>query len=202
MSARTFTGTKLVVASHNEGKVREIRELLAPFGVETLSARELDLPEPDETGTTFRANAELKALAAATAANLPALSDDSGLAVTALGGDPGIFSARWAGSTKDFALAMEKVEQALRAKGAGTDRSAKFICAMTLAWPDGHMETFQGEARGALIWPPRGDNGFGYDPLFVPVGHDITFGEMEPVKKHAMSHRADAFRQLIDACFA
>lgn len=201
MSHRRFEGSKLVVASHNEGKVREIRDLLAPFGVETMSAGELNLPEPVEDGLTFRANAELKALAAARAADCPALSDDSGLSVTALHGDPGIYSARWAGPGKDFALAMQKVEDALGALGEGVDRSAKFVCALTLAWPDGHMETFQGEVHGALVWPPRGDKGFGYDPVFVPKGHDITFGEMDPAAKHGMSHRADAFKQLIHACF-
>ncbi len=198
---RKFEGKRLIVASHNEGKVREIRDLLAPFGVETVSAAELALLEPDETGTTFRANAELKALAAARASGLPALSDDSGLAVAALGGDPGIYSARWAGPEKDFTVAMQKVKDALTALGKDVDRRAKFVCALTLAWPDGHCETFEGEVHGALIWPPRGDKGFGYDPVFMPTGHDITFGEMDPAAKHGMSHRADAFKQLIDACF-
>ncbi len=195
---RRFEGDRLVVASHNPGKVREIGDLLRPLEIEAVSAGELGLDEPEETGTTFKANAELKALAAATAANLPALADDSGLVIHALGGDPGIYSARWAGPGKDFAVAMEKVEAALAGK---TDRSAHFTCALTLAWPDGHMETFEGYVHGALVWPPRGDRGFGYDPVFVADGYNITFGEMEPDAKHAISHRADAFRQLLDACF-
>jgi len=200
MTHRHFKGGKLVVASHNEGKVREIRDLLAPFGVETVSAGELNLDEPEETGTTFKANAELKALAATKASGLPALADDSGLCVEGLGGEPGIYSARWAGPAKDFGKAMEKVEAELSARDAKT-RAAHFTCALTLAWPDGHVETFEGFVHGSLAWPPRGDKGFGYDPVFVPEGLDITFGEMEPAKKHAMSHRADAFRQLIDTCF-
>jgi len=200
MTHRQFKGGKLVVASHNEGKVREIRDLLAPYGVETVSARELNLDEPEETGATFKANAELKALAATKASGSPALADDSGLCVAGLGGEPGIYSARWAGPAKDFGKAMEKVEAELAARDAKT-RAAHFTCALTLAWPDGHVETFEGFVHGSLAWPPRGDNGFGYDPVFVPEGLDITFGEMEPEKKHAMSHRADAFRQLISACF-
>lgn len=202
MTARKFTGDRLLVASHNAGKIREIGDLLRPLGVSAVSAAELGLPEPEETGLTFAANAELKALAAARAANLPALSDDSGLAVTALGGEPGIYSARWAetGEGRDFNFAMERVEQALAERGA-TDRSAAFICALTLAWPDGHMETFLGEVRGQLVWPPRGLHGFGYDPMFVADGYSETFGEMLPDDKHRISHRADAFRQLLDACF-
>lgn len=196
--ARHFDGNKLIIASHNKGKVREIGELLAPFGVETISADELDLPEPVEDGLTFIANAEIKALAAATAAGLPALADDSGLEVAALGGEPGIYSARWAGPSKDFAVAMAAVNEKL---GDATDRGANFTCALTLAWPDGHMESFEGKVFGDLTWPMRGEKGFGYDPVFVPTGHDITFAEMEPADKHAMSHRADAFKQLIDACF-
>lgn len=201
MDHRKFKDGKVVVASHNEGKVREIRALLEPFGVTTVSASELDLPEPEETGTTFRANAELKARASATASGLPALADDSGLAVKALDGAPGIYSARWAGPDKDFGAAMADVEEALKEHGKDVDRTAKFVCALSLAWPDGHVETFEGEVFGTLTWPPRGDKGFGYDPVFVPQGHNITFGEMEPAKKHAMSHRAEAFKQLIDACF-
>ena len=196
--ARRFDGTRLVVASHNPGKVREIGELLRPLGVEAVSAGELGLDEPEETGTTFRANAELKAHAAAQACGLPALADDSGLVVSALGGDPGIYSARWAGPDKDFPLAMEKIEHGLTGK---SDRTAHFTCALSLAWPDGHVETFEGYVHGTLIWPPRGESGFGYDPVFVAEGRDITFGEMDPDEKHAISHRADAFRQLIDACF-
>ncbi|MCJ9429883.1 RdgB/HAM1 family non-canonical purine NTP pyrophosphatase [Kordiimonas sp. A6E486] len=196
--ARHFDGSKLVIASHNKGKVREIGELLAPFGVETVSAGDLGLPEPVEDGTTFIANAEIKALAAAKASGLPALADDSGLEVAGLDGAPGIYSARWAGPEKDFTLAMQLVHDRL---GDNPDKSANFTCALTLAWPDGHMESFEGKVFGTLTWPMRGDKGFGYDPVFIPEGHDITFAEMEPQAKHAMSHRANAFRQLIDACF-
>lgn len=196
--ARTFDGQKLVIASHNEGKVREINELLAPFGVQAISAGSLGLPEPVEDGDTFIANAEIKALAAATASGLPALSDDSGLEVAALGGEPGIYSARWAGPDKDFNIAMKDVHT----KMAGADdKSANFTCALTLAWPDGHMESFEGKVFGTITWPMRGDKGFGFDPIFIPSGFTQTFAEMEPIAKHAMSHRADAFKQLIDACF-
>lgn len=196
---RRFTGGKLVVASHNAGKVREIRELLAPFNAEVVSAGELGLPEPEETGLTFSANAELKALSASLGTNVIALADDSGLAVDGLNGAPGIYSARWAGPTKDFDLAMKKIENAL---GQNPDRNAQFICALSLAWPDGHCDTFEGKVAGKLTFPPRGTHGFGYDPIFIPEGFDITFGEMDPVKKHEMSHRADAFRQLVAACFS
>lgn len=196
--ARTFEGGRLVVASHNAGKVREIADLLAPFDVEVVSAADLNLPEPEETGATFAENAELKALAAATTANLPALADDSGLSVTALGGDPGIYSARWAGPEKDFSAAMGKINSLLETK---KDRSARFICALTLAWPDKHVETFLGYVAGGVVWPPRGDKGFGYDPFFVPEGDARTFAEFDPAEKHAISHRAHAFRQLVDACF-
>lgn len=188
----------LVIASHNSGKVREIGELLRPFGVEVVSAGALGLAEPEETGTTFVANAELKAHAAASAANLPALADDSGLAVDALGGDPGIFSARWAGPSKDFTVAMRKVHEAM---GDNPNRRARFVCALSLAWPDGHCETFEGVVEGDIVWPPRGSHGFGYDPIFQALGRDITFGEMDPDEKHAISHRADAFRKLVAACF-
>jgi len=197
--ARLFEGNKLIIASHNKGKVREIGELLAPFGVETISAGDLDLPEPVEDGLTFIANAEIKALAAATAAGVPALADDSGLEVSALNGEPGIYSARWAGPEKDFSVAMATVNTKL---GETTNRSANFTCALTLAWPDGHMESFEGKVFGDLVWPMRGEKGFGYDPIFVPTGHDVTFAEMDPSQKHAMSHRASAFKQLINACFA
>ncbi|WHU02599.1 MULTISPECIES: RdgB/HAM1 family non-canonical purine NTP pyrophosphatase [unclassified Sphingomonas] len=190
---------KLVIASHNAGKVREIRELLGPFGIEPVSAAELDLPEPEETGTTFVANAELKALQAADLSGLPALADDSGLCVEALNNDPGIFSARWAGPSKDFGVAMQLVEDKLAALPPETGRDAHFICALALAWPDGHVEWFEGRVDGTLVWPPRGTQGFGYDPVFLPTGHEETFGEMEPAAKHAMSHRADAFRQLVAA---
>lgn len=196
--ARRFTGGKLVVASHNAGKVREINELLAPFGVEAVAAGSLGLPEPEETETTFAGNAILKARAAAEASGLPALSDDSGLAVAALGGAPGIYSARWAGPGKDFQVAMERVH---REMGGNSDRRAHFVCALCLAWPDGHTEVFEGKVHGELVWPPRGSQGFGYDPMFVPGGYDITFGEMEPARKHAMSHRARAFALLVESCF-
>jgi XTP/dITP diphosphohydrolase len=199
---RRFTDKKLVIASHNLGKVREIRELLAPFGIEVVSAGELGLPEPEETGDTFEANAELKALAAARGARLPALADDSGVVVPALGGAPGIYSARWAGPNKDFLAAMREIEARLTRAGAHEgDRTASFVAVLTLAWPDDHVETFRGEVHGRLVWPPRGDKGFGYDPMFVPDGHRLTFGEMEPAAKHAISHRARAFEQLVAACF-
>ena len=203
MSVRRFTEKKLVVASHNQGKVREIGDLLRPFGLEVVSAAELNLDEPEETETTFIGNAKLKALAAATVSGLPALSDDSGLAVTALDGDPGLYSARWAGPDRDFNLAMQKVEDKLQEKGATTprERHAQFVCALCLAWPDQHTECFEGRIDGSLVWPPRGDKGFGYDPVFVLDGHDITFGEMDPAKKHDLSHRAVAFAQLVEACF-
>ncbi len=197
---RAFSGKTLVVASHNAGKVREIRELLAPFGIETVSAGDLGLPEPEETGDTFRANAELKALASAKASGKPSLADDSGLCVEALNGAPGIYSARWAGPQKDFDFAMERVRLGLVEEGM-MDTRAHFICGLALAWPDGHIDYFEGRVDGELVWPPRGTKGFGYDPMFVPNGHSETFGEMEPARKHAMSHRADAFRKLVDACF-
>ena len=186
----------LVIASHNPGKVREIDDLLRPFGIETVGAAALGLVEPEETGTTFAENAALKARAAARAAKLPALADDSGLAVSALDGAPGIYSARWAGPRKDFAIAMRKVEDALKGK---SDRRAAFVAALALAWPDGRCDVFEGRVEGTLIWPPRGERGFGYDPMFVPDGHAITFGEMEPAKKHTMSHRAKAFAKLVAA---
>ncbi len=199
MTHRHFTGGKLVVASHNAGKVREIRELLSAFKVDVISAGDLNLAEPDETGTTFIANAELKAAAAAMAANLPALADDSGMSVDALDGAPGIYSARWAGPNKDFNDAMKRVETAL---AGNPNRRAQFNCALTLAWPDGHCESFEGTLHGHLVFPPRGTKGFGYDPIFMAGGQNITFGEMEPDAKHAISHRAMAFRKLVAACFA
>lgn len=199
--SRPFEGDKLVVASHNPGKVREIADLLTPLDIEVVSARALDLPEPEETGETFAANAEIKAVSATEMSRLPALADDSGLVVHALGGEPGIRSARWAGPDKDFSVAMEKVKRRLDALETG-DWSAHFTCALSLAWPDGHLETFEGEVHGTLVWPPRGEKGFGYDPIFRADGYDITFGEMEPAKKHAISHRADAFRKLLSHCFA
>lgn len=202
---RRFGGGRLVIATHNAGKLREIADLLRPFGVDTVSAGELGLPEPEETGETFIANAELKALAAARAAALPALADDSGMAVDALDGAPGIYSARWAGAAKDFGKAMEKVWRAVEEKGTEPPIHAQFVCALSLAWPDGHVETFEGIAPGRLVWPPRGNQGFGYDPMFLPNeeldGAMRSYGEMPPAEKHATSHRARAFRQLIDACF-
>jgi XTP/dITP diphosphohydrolase len=200
---RRFAGGKLVIASHNAGKVREIEELLAPFGAEVVSAAALGLAEPEETGSSFIANAELKARAAAAAANMPALADDSGLAVDALDGQPGIYSARWAGFSRDFATAMERLNRELAYGGAreAAARGAHFVCALSLAWPDGHCESFEGKVFGTIVWPPRGRQGFGYDPVFQPDGHAMTFGEMAPADKHGMSHRADAFRQLVAACF-
>lgn len=204
MAARRFCGDRLVVASHNAGKVREIRELLEPFGIATVSSGELELDEPEETGATFAENAAIKALATARASGLPALADDSGLCVDALGGRPGIHSARWAGPDKDFARAMRDVQQALAERPAAGEasRAAHFVCALCLAWPDGHVELFEDRVDGSLVWPPRGSHGFGYDPMFLPHGHAQTFGEMAPAAKHAMSHRARAFARLIDACFA
>jgi XTP/dITP diphosphohydrolase len=196
---RKLATGKLVIASHNEGKVREIRALLAPYGIEPVSAASLDLPEPEETGTTFAVNAELKARAAADLSGLPALADDSGLCVEALGGEPGIFSARWAGPSKDFGLAMRLVQDHIARVGPEAGRDAHFVCALSLCWPDGHIETFEGRVDGTLVWPPRGNRGFGYDPMFLANGHSETFGEMDPDQKHAMSHRADAFAKLTAA---
>jgi XTP/dITP diphosphohydrolase len=200
---RSLRGAKLVVASHNPGKVREIAELLGAFGVEIVPAGALGLSEPEETGDTFAANAELKARAAAEASKLPAIADDSGLCIDALQGGPGIYSARWAGPNKDFAIAMRKVEEKLAAKGAlaSNERRAHFVSALAVAWPDGHVETFEGRVDGVLTWPPRGTKGFGYDPMFVPAGFEQTFGEMEPAAKHSLSHRARAFGKLVDALF-
>ncbi|GIX17177.1 MAG: non-canonical purine NTP pyrophosphatase [Rhodothalassiaceae bacterium] len=196
----------LVIASHNPGKVREIAELLDPFGIAVRSAGELGLPEPDETGASFAENARIKAESAARAAGLPALADDSGLAVAALGGAPGIHSARWGGPERDFALAMRRVWEALeelgrRGEDGGVPRDAAFICALALALPEGPTHVFEGRVDGEIVWPPRGGRGFGYDPIFVPRGHALTFGEMEPAAKHAISHRADAFRKLVAALF-
>lgn len=190
---------RLVVASHNAGKVKEINELLAPHAIEAVSAGELGLGEPEETEKTFLGNALLKTQAAAEASGLPALADDSGLETAALGGAPGVYSARWAGGSRDFSAAMARVERELKAAGAA-DYSARFVCVLALAWPDGHAETFEGEVRGRLVFPPRGKQGFGYDPIFLPDGEAETFGEMPAEKKHAMSHRANAFRKLINEC--
>lgn len=189
-------GSILIVASHNPGKVREIKALLGPHGIEPLGAAELHLSEPEETGATFAANAELKARAAADAGHHPALADNSGLSVDALDGAPGIYSARWAGPKKNFGVAMARVERELLEKKA-RDFSAKFVCALSLALPHGEIRTFQGEIRGHLTFPPRGTLGFGYDPIFVPEGFDQTFGEIDPHKKNAMSHRAHAFEKLL-----
>lgn len=196
--ARQFTEKRLVIASHNPGKVVEIEELLSPWSIDVVSAAELNLPEPEETGDSFVANAKLKADAAALGANLPALADDSGIAVSALGGAPGIYSARWGGPEKDFDAAMARVNREI--EGAD-DRRARFVCALALTWPDGHSEIFEGEVWGDLVWPPRGTKGFGYDPMFVADGDTGTFGEIDAAEKHAKSHRADAFRKLIAACF-
>lgn len=200
--ARHFDEPSLVIASHNPGKVREIADLLLPFGIEVTSSPALDLPEPDETGETFLENAEIKARETAEAAGQPVLADDSGLVVSGLAGLPGIYSARWAGPDKDFRIAMARVEDEL--KKAGVDpqgANAHFICVLSLCWPDGHCESFEGRVDGTLRFPPSGDHGFGYDPIFVPDGHTVTFGEMDPDDKHGMSHRARAFQRLIAACF-
>lgn len=200
---RKISPGQLVVASHNEGKVREIAELVAPYHVHPVSAASLSLPEPEETEDSFIGNARLKALAATQASQIIALSDDSGLVVPALGGQPGIYSARWAEGAdgrRDFALAMRRVEDALAAL-PGASRAAYFVCALCVAWPDGHVQAYEGRVHGLLVWPPRGTQGFGYDPIFQPNGHDVTFGEMDPGAKHAISHRADAFAQLVEDCF-
>ncbi len=188
-----FEDSELLIATHNPGKAREIADLLRPYVGRFYSAAELGLPEPEETGSTFEENAVLKARAAAENSGKVALADDSGLAVAALNGDPGIYSARWGGPEKDFDLAMQKVHEAL---GDAQDRSAAFICVLALAWPDGRIETFEGRVEGEIIWPQRGDKGFGYDPIFVPEGYEITFAEMEPTEKHQISHRAKAFEKL------
>ena len=203
----------IVVASHNAGKIREIADLIGPFGFSAKSAAELKFDEPEETGTTFEENASIKALASAKASGLPALSDDSGLVVDALGGAPGVYTANWAereDGSRDFAMAMEKVEKALVEKGAtnAEQRTARFVSVLCLAWPDGHTEFFRGEVEGTVVWPPRGEKGFGYDPVFQPEGHDHTFGEMSSDEKHgwrrgepkALSHRARAFKSFVETC--
>ncbi len=201
---RLRRGERVVIATHNPGKVREIGALLAPLGLRVVSAGELGLPEPEENAETFAGNALLKARAAASATGLPALADDSGLCVDALSGAPGVHSARWAGPERDFAQAMRLVEEKLRAAGALTpeSRRARFVCALALVRPEAGQDVFEGEVRGRLIWPPRGERGFGYDPVFVPEGHEETFAEMEPERKHAMSHRARAFAKFIAALSA
>ncbi len=207
---RQITG-RLVIATHNSGKLIEMRELLAPYGIDVASAGELKLAEPDETGTTFQANARIKAEAAAKATHLPAFADDSGLVVDALDGQPGIFSARWAGETKDFNAAMARIEHLLQERGATepSQRTAHFVSALCVAWPDGHLEETEARVDGTLVWPPRGDAGFGYDPAFLPNGHTRTFGEMTGIEKHGLpplglglSHRAKAFVQLAKMCLA
>ncbi len=195
-----LAGETLVIATHNPGKLREIAELIEPFGIDVVSASDLGLPEPEETGTTFAENAALKAHAAAADSGHPALADDSGLAVAALEGAPGIFSARWAGPSKDFTAAMARVERELEKTGADTRRAA-FVCALCLADPDGRERAFEGRIEGHLTWPPRGDKGFGYDPMFVAAGYEITFGEMEAAEKHKISHRARAFAKLVRDVF-
>ena len=208
--ARQLTGP-VIIATHNPGKLREMRELLAPYGITTQSAGELGLPEPKETGTTFAENARIKASAAAHASGKPAFADDSGLVIDALGGEPGIHSARWAGADKDFRAAMNRIQTLLIERGAKTPeaRRAHFIAALCLAWPDGHVEDFEGRVDGVAVWPPRGNRGFGYDPLFRPDGFDVTFGQMSADEKHGLppqgrglSHRARAFMKLAEACLS
>ncbi|WP_315770632.1 MULTISPECIES: RdgB/HAM1 family non-canonical purine NTP pyrophosphatase [unclassified Bradyrhizobium] len=205
---RKLTG-RLVIATHNPGKLAEMRELLAPHGVEAVSAGDLGLDEPDETGETFQANARIKAVAAAKAAQLPAFADDSGIVVHALDGAPGIYSARWAGPDKDFTSAMARIERLLQERGARSadKRTAHFVSALCVAWPDGHVEEVEARVDGTLVWPPRGTAGFGYDPMFLPEGHDRTFGEMTSIEKHGLpplglglSHRARAFVKLAEIC--
>ena len=209
---RILTDREIVVASHNDGKLREFADLMAPFGFKAKSAKEFNLPEPDETGTTFEENAAIKALAAATATGLPALSDDSGLCVDALDGQPGVYTANWAekpDGSRDFGMAMQRTEDAMNEAGAVSPdkRSGRFVAVICVAWPDGHTEYFRGEAEGQLVWPPRGEKGFGYDPVFLPEGHDKTFGEMTAEEKHgwkpgqdkALSHRARAFQKFARA---
>jgi non-canonical purine NTP pyrophosphatase (RdgB/HAM1 family) len=197
MTGRLPAGSRLVIASHNPGKVEEISALLAPFQIVTVSAASLGLPEPEETGDSFEANAALKARAAAEAGQMPALADDSGLVVPALGGAPGIYSARWAGPSKDFGSAMARVRRELGDQAP----SASFVAVLGLAWPNGATELFRGEAEGTLTWPPRGNRGFGYDPMFIPLGHTRSFGEFDPAEKHRISHRARAFAKLVEAHF-
>jgi XTP/dITP diphosphohydrolase len=198
MARKLPPGAKLVLASHNKGKLREIADLLAPRAVSVVSAGDLGLAEPMEDAPDFAGNARIKALLAAHASGLPALSDDSGFCVAALDGAPGVLSARWAGEAKDFSVAMARV---WREVGGADDRRAWFVCVLCLAWPDGHTESFLGRVDGQLVWPPRGTHGFGYDPIFVPAGGMLTFGEIDAAAKHAISHRANAFAQLLASCF-
>jgi len=198
MGRKLIAGARLVLASHNQGKLAELFDMLRPFGIEVVSAGALGLPEPDETAPDFAGNARIKALAAAIATGLPAFSDDSGFCTAALGGEPGVLSARWGGPAKDFAKAMALVNERV---GDAADRRAWFVAALCLAWPDGHTDTFVGRVDGTMVWPPRGDKGFGYDPMFLPEGGSLTFGEMDPEAKHAVSHRARAFVQVMASCF-
>jgi XTP/dITP diphosphohydrolase len=209
MTSHRHIAGKLVIATHNPGKLAEMRELLAPYGIDAVSAGELGLPEPDETGDTFQANARIKAEAAAQAAKLPAFADDSGLVVEALNGQPGIYSARWAGKPADFNAAMTRIERLLQERGATEPdkRKAHFVSALCVAWPDGHCEDVEARVDGTLVWPPRGTAGFGYDPSFLPDGHSRTFGEMTSDEKHGLpprgmglSHRARAFVKLAELC--
>ena len=198
--ARQFLESKIVIASHNEGKVNEIKDLLIPLGISVISSRDAKLPEPEETGSSFVENAELKAKVAAEISGLPAISDDSGLNVSALGGAPGIYSARWAGKSKDFNKAMHRVADALLMSGQ-YDKKAYFHCALCLSWPDGESESVEGILPGQIVWPARGNKGFGYDPIFMPDGYIETFGEMDPEKKHSISHRSIAYKKLLKKCF-
>lgn len=207
MSGRNFIPGRLVVATHNPGKLREIMTLLGPYGVDPVTAGDLGLPEPEENGATFIANAEIKATAATAATHLPALADDSGIVIESLDGAPGIYAARWAGVDRDFGMAMQRVEIELAARGHGIDnpkahRRAHFVCAFVLCWPDGHTEAVEGSVTGQVIWPPRGTKGFGYDPMFIPEGQSQTFGEMDPATKHPLTHRTRAFSKLVARCFA
>ncbi|MEE4348185.1 MAG: RdgB/HAM1 family non-canonical purine NTP pyrophosphatase [Paracoccaceae bacterium] len=200
---RKFSGERLLVATHNKGKLEEIADLLSPFGVAVVGAAEMDLPEPVETEDNFIGNARIKAHAAARATGLPALADDSGIAIDALGGAPGVYTADWAETPqgRDFVLAMTRAHNELEALGAPEPRTARFCCTLVLAWPDGHDEVFEGVMPGQVVWPMRGDQGHGYDPIFQPDGYDITFGEMDRWEKNRISHRADAFKKLVAGCF-
>ena len=200
---RKFSGDRLLVATHNQGKLEEIERLLEPFGVQVVGATEMGLDEPEETETTFVGNARIKAHAAAKATGLPALSDDSGIEVDALGGAPGVYTADWAETPngRDFVMAMTRTHEELEAMNAAHPRTARFCCTLVLAWPDGHDEVFPGVIEGKVVWPMRGDQGHGYDPIFMPDGYDITLGEMDRWKKNEISHRGDAFRKLVAACF-
>lgn len=200
---RKFSEKSLLVASHNSGKIEEIRKLLEPYGVAVVSAADHGLPEPEETENSFVGNARIKAHAAAVATGLPALSDDSGICIDGLGGRPGVYTADWAetGNGRDFAMAMSRAWRELEEADAALPRLAQFCCTLVLAWPDGHDEVFEGQITGQIVWPPRGDEGHGYDPIFQPTGYDVTFGELDRWEKNEISHRADAFRKLVSGCF-